>query len=163
MNTTNDSGFGSLSSFADIFNANKPSSPHAKLTRIVIPKIQRDYAQGRKDSDVSRVRKRFLDALHKAVTGQPIKLDFIYGSVDEDGIMTPLDGQQRLTTLFLLHWYAARRAGVAGEQCAFLKNFSYETRYSARDFCENLVGFTPAFSFERISDEIIDQAWFALS
>ena len=33
-------------------------------------------------------------------------LDFVYGDV-KAGVLRPLDGQQRLTTLFLLHWYVA--------------------------------------------------------
>ena len=37
-------------------------------------------------------------------------LDFVYGDV-KDGVLRPLDGQQRLTTLFLLHWYVASLAG----------------------------------------------------
>ena len=31
--------------------------------RIVIPMVQRDYAQGRKTDDVNRIRNRFLDAI----------------------------------------------------------------------------------------------------
>ena len=76
--------------------------------------------------------------------------------------MTPLDGQQRLTTLFLLHYYAAKKECVDGNEYAFLKNFSYETRYSARDFCDLLVNkYEPSFE-QKISEEIIDQAWFPL-
>ena len=138
--------------FANIFH---------QLKGIVIPMIQRDYAQGREDARTREVRKRFLDALHEAVTGTPITLDFIYGDIT-DGIMTPLDGQQRLTTLFLLHWYAAKRAGVPAEAYAFLKNFSYETRASARMFCEKLIDFDPG-NAPRISEAIIDQSWFPLS
>ena len=134
------------------------------LDRIVIPMIQRDYAQGREDARTREVRKRFLDALHEAVTGKPITLDFIYGDISPDGIMTPLDGQQRLTTLFLLHWYAAKRAGVPESEYAFLKNFSYETRASARMFCEKLIDFVPDQTSEHaISKDIIDQSWFPLS
>jgi hypothetical protein len=33
----------------------------------------------------------------------------VYGDV-RAGVLQPLDGQQRLTTLFLLHWYVASRA-----------------------------------------------------
>ena len=44
------------------------------------------------------------------MTGEPVTLDFVYGDIDANGVMTPLDGQQRLTTLFLLHWYAARKS-----------------------------------------------------
>lgn len=151
-----------LHSFADIFQTTIPDGDgEVALTRISIPIIQRDYAQGRRDPDIDRVRARFLDALHGAVTDKPITLDFVYGDVDEGGVMTPLDGQQRLTTLFLLHWYAACRAGAPEEERAFLRNFGYETRYSARYFCESLTGFTPSFE-GLLSEEIVDQAWFPL-
>ncbi len=76
--------------------------------------------------------------------------------------MTPLDGQQRLTTLFLLHWYAARRANASAEESAFLSNFGYETRYSARYFCKKLTNYYPSFE-GKLSEEIIDQAWFPLA
>lgn len=99
---------------------------NVRPTRIVIPNVQRDFAQGRSTAEVSRIRKNFLDALAKAVTGTAIKLDFIYGDLSGDGILTPLDGQQRLTTLFLLHWYAARRDNIPPPDWEFLKNFSYE-------------------------------------
>lgn len=87
------------------------------IQKIIIPIIQRDYAQGRLDADVTRVRKRFLQALRAAVTESPITLDFVYGDVDVNGVMTPLDGQQRLTTMFLLHWYAARRVNAPEDDC----------------------------------------------
>ncbi len=149
-------------SFMDIFEADFPVGQESvKLQKIVIPIIQRDYAQGRKDPDVGRIRSRFLDALYRAVTDTPVTLDFVYGDIDVDGVMTPLDGQQRLTTLFLLHWYAAKKGGISAEDYAFLGNFSYETRYSARYFCGDLVGFTPSFSIP-LSEEIVDQAWFPL-
>ena len=135
-----------LHSFMDIFETVIVDGDTAvPLKKIVIPLIQRDYAQGRIDNEVNRVRSRFLEALYKAVTGNPITLDFVYGDIDEDGTMTPLDGQQRLTTLFLLHWYAAKKEKVSEEKYTFLSRFSYETRYSARYFCAELVKFMPSF------------------
>ena len=95
------------------------------------------------------------------MTEKPITLDFIYGNIDDKGIMTPLDGQQRLTTLFLLHWYAARKQNIPVEDMEFLKRFSYETRYSARYFCLELIDYTPTFA-DVLSKEIINQAWFPL-
>lgn len=151
-----------LHSFMDIFDTTFGEDQEAvQLKKIIIPIIQRDYAQGRTGSDVTRVRERFLESLYKAVTEKPITLDFIYGDIDEDGNMTPLDGQQRLTTLFLLHWYAAKKGNIAEEDYAFLKKFSYETRYSARYFCIDLVDYKPEFK-TAISKEIINQAWFPL-
>ena len=148
-----------LHSFIDIFESFNDGE--IRLNKIEIPIIQRDYAQGRKDPEVDRVRERFLTALHDAVTTQPITLDFVYGDINESGVMTPLDGQQRLTTLFLLHWYAAKRGEIEKSEISFLKRFSYETRFSARNFCERLVDFGPSFDGE-LSKEIIDQPWFPL-
>ena len=109
-----------MHTFIDIFNAaftvdikddkDNVTKKSINIKKIIIPKIQRDYAQGRDDNDINRIRERFLSALFEAVTNKPVTLDFIYGDIDEEGIMTPLDGQQRLTTLFLLHWYAAVKA-----------------------------------------------------
>ena len=157
-----------LNTFVDIFGANfgKDNQMPLKLEKIVIPKIQRDYAQGRTNSEISRVRSKFLDALYKAVTEKPITLDFIYGDIDSKGVMTPLDGQQRLTTLFLLHWYACKKYKAANpssqDDFSFLEKFSYETRYSARDFCKYLIKFEPSFN-EILSKDIINQSWFPLS
>jgi len=149
-------------SFIDIFdNDFQINGKSVRLNKIVIPSIQRDYAQGRLDFNATRVRKRFLQSLYNAITGNPTTLDFIYGDIDADGTLTPLDGQQRLTTLFLLHWYAAKKENIREEEWVFLKGFGYETRYSARDFCVELVKYTPGFE-QLLSEEIIDQAWFPL-
>ena len=62
----------SLQTFINIFQGN--------VKKIVIPKIQRDYAQGRNTEEIRRVRSKFLDALYKAMTNdEKIKLDFVYG------------------------------------------------------------------------------------
>ena len=151
-----------LHSFIDIFGSEfTEGGTTVQLNKIIIPIIQRDYAQGRRDPEVDRVRIRFLKALHEAVTEKPITLDFVYGDIDENGVMTPLDGQQRLTTLFLLHWYAAKKCGIEKSEYSFLENFSYETRYSARYFCKELVRFTPSFEGV-LREEIINQPWFPL-
>lgn len=151
-----------LHSFIDIFDSEfETDGTPVKIKKIVIPIIQRDYAQGRENPDVNRMRTRFLSSLHDAITGHPITLDFVYGDVDGNGKLTPLDGQQRLTTLFLLHWYAAKRENIPESEWKFLYNFSYETRYSARYFCKDLVNFVPDFS-ESLKSQIINQSWFPL-
>ncbi|MBT62539.1 MAG: hypothetical protein CML13_04930 [Puniceicoccaceae bacterium] len=131
------------------------------LHGVEIPIIQRDYAQGRESKE--SVRERFLDALHGAVTGKAIELDFIYGDLHGDAFQ-PLDGQQRLTTLFLLHWYAARRAGLDGSVYRQrLSKFSYETRSSSKAFCHGLImeDFEVDFAPERkVSISIIDCPWY---
>jgi hypothetical protein len=109
------------------------------VTSIEIPLFQRDYAQGRATDDVVTVRTNFLAVLHDAVTGGgPVSLDFVYGEVDEaSSKLQPLDGQQRLTALFLLHWYLAARTDRMAAEGSW-RNFTYATRPSARDFCEQL-------------------------
>ena len=49
--------------------------------------------------------------------------------------------EKYLKTLFLLHFYASLvETGVSEEAVSCLKKFRYETRQSATDFCESLVG-----------------------
>ncbi len=152
-----------LHTFKDIFDTDfEIDDGVIQLKKIIIPIIQRDYAQGREDAEATRVREMFLESLYQAITtDKPITLDFVYGDIDNNGIMTPLDGQQRLTTLFLLHWYAAKKESIDESEYVFLRDFSYETRYSARDFCNYLMVYTPSFA-SKISEEIIDQSWFPL-
>jgi hypothetical protein len=151
-----------LQTFINIFNTEFQIEDEViQLKKILIPKIQRDYAQGRKDEGVKRVRVRFLDSLFNAIIGESITLDFVYGDINTKGIMEPLDGQQRLTALFLLHWYAAKKEKIDSSEYNFLENFSYDTRYSARDFSAYLIKHNPSFT-NRLSEEIIDQGWFPL-
>src|SRR4051812_4626528 len=92
---------------------NHQSDDDLAVERVEIPLFQRDYAQGREGDQVLRIRNDFLDVLRSAVVAavpDSIGLDFVYGGID-GGTLRPLDGQQRLTTLFLLHWYTASRSG----------------------------------------------------
>lgn len=158
MATTN------LHTFINLFmTPEEETNGSMPLSKIEIPMIQRDYAQGRKVPEVSRIRHRFLSSLYNALTeNKPLKLDFIYGDIDEKRVLTPLDGQQRLTTLFLLHWYIARHEGIEDSKIEFLRRFSYETRFSARTFCQHLVSYVPDFGVEKLSKDIIDQSWMPL-
>lgn len=146
--------------------------------RIQIPMIQRDFAQGR--SSESTVRDLFLmaldDALRKPVDDPtlPLNLDFIYGSVEgqEETRFLPLDGQQRLTTLFLLHWYLAwRDEKWVDFEAMFLDGkkakFSYDVRPSSNEFFDQLVSYRPSLQPEDvpgmkqpITTLITDQPWY---
>lgn len=142
--------------------------------RIQIPMIQRDYAQGRKAAE--EVREEFLGTLQQAFAlasdddALPLNLDFIYGSVDLDGppCFLPLDGQQRLTTLFLLHWYLAWRDGSQAEFRQIFcegvgSRFSYSVRPSSAEFFDELVNFWPAREAADgalLSSLITNQAWY---
>ena len=135
--------------------------------KIEIPIIQRDYAQGREDK--SEIRDNFLSALYQSMQpGSPrLKLDFIYGSI-VNKCFQPLDGQQRLSTLFLLHWYAALKENkLTSENKELLSKFTYETRISSRDFCHALINNEVEFQKNDgdglLSEKIIDSPWFFLS
>lgn len=153
---------------------------------IQIPIIQRDYTQGRDRHQ--QVRDTFLDTLASYLEeGLPHRdLDFVYGSskrIDDVTYFIPLDGQQRLTTLFLLHWYLAQitpdqdlrdRLLTALHRGNGLARFTYETRSSSREFCDLLI--SPEYSLrealhpvsepaqgQRISRLIEDASWFLRS
>jgi hypothetical protein len=146
-----------VTSYNGLFAHCPPDAP--AVERIEIPLIQRDYAQGRVADTVERIRTNFLNVLHEAVTdGNRVSLDFVYGDV-EGGTLRPLDGQQRLTTLFLLHWYLAYRADRMGQEQGW-KHFTYATRASARLFCERLVEFQPSSGVESLASWIEDQPWY---
>jgi hypothetical protein len=150
-----------------------------KNLQVEIPIIQRDYAQGR--IEVAEVRDTFLQALHDYLEkGEPFRdLDFVYGSVTVNSCgrdsFTPLDGQQRLTTLFLLHWYLAQ-IDCQGESFRQVlstggnSHFTYETRSSSKEFCNALVtndidfsGLLMESGIESLSKTIKDRAWYYLS
>lgn len=145
-----------IASYTELF---EPVDGRPSIKRIEIPLIQRDYAQGRTDRKVARIRSEFLSTLHGAVAGgEPIGLDFIYGDV-EAATFRPLDGQQRLTTLFLLHWYLAYRGGrITGTPS--WGHFSYATREGARVFCKRLMEFPPPPEQEDPAGWVRDQSWF---
>ncbi len=128
---------------------------------ICIPIIQRDYAQGRKDKE--ELRKRFLKDLKLALDADngSLMLDFAYGSFEESTFY-PLDGQQRLTTLWLLHWYIAYIVGeLNDENVKIFQKFSYATRVSARDFCNKLCELAPLSNGQTdIIAHIKNQTWF---
>lgn len=130
--------------------------------KVEIPIIQRDYAQGRQDK--VEIRTNFLNALYEAVYNKTkLKLDFIYGSKVENDFQ-PLDGQQRLTTLFLLYWYAAVKEGVSEDEIKILGKFSYETRITSREFCSSMIANRIDISeSDSISSKIQDSKWFFLS
>lgn len=111
---------------------------------IQIPMIQRDFAQGRNNRKATEIRKAFLNKILSGIRSvlekklPPLELDFIYGYL-ETGMFIPLDGQQRLTTLYLLHWYLAfKDQQLPGYQEQFSK-FTYLTRQSSDSFIKNLV------------------------
>jgi len=149
--------------------------------KVEIPMIQRDYAQGRIGEQ--EIRSRFLNAIFSSLINdnqECLEMDFIYGSfweaVEKDSNrFIPLDGQQRLTTLFLLYWYVGLYE-LDREQwdliCSSLRKFTYETRTSSRRFCENIVSnvskdeifrSTQDKESRKLSERIKNLSWFYYS
>ena len=119
------------------------------LNKIEIPIIQRDYVQGRIGEEI--IRDNFVEFLvNNIVTGNKVEVDFIYGSIlnsSNQKVFIPVDGQQRLTTLFLLHWYIAlHEKKLTPATQNILCKFNYETRPSTSQFCKNIL-------FEEITEE----------
>lgn len=113
---------------------------------ILIPVIQRDYAQGRQTEDVIKIREDFVHDLLCYIKDdtRPHYVDFVYGTVEHKNghrdAFIPLDGQQRITTLFLLHLYIAE---ISGNYQSFYEKtnerFEYSTRKSSTGFCRGLI------------------------
>lgn len=148
---------GHQATFVGLFDA--PEDGRPAITSIEIPIIQRDFAQGRPDDEATAIRERFLDAIVRAAaTDAEMALDFVYGAV-KGGVLRPLDGQQRLTTLFLLHWYVASLAGELDPAAPWLR-FSYATRPTARDFCLTIAEHPYPGGSVPPSEWITDQQWY---
>jgi len=138
--------------------------------RVEIPIIQRDYAQGRSTGKVPLIRDNILNAIFSSIKQSEniLELDFIYGYTtvvtNDDGTTRekfhPLDGQQRLTTLFLIHWYIAAYEGKLEQARDILGQFTYEIRHSSRIFCNELVKYVPENFDTPIKESIINQPWF---
>lgn len=120
-----------------------------KYTAVEIPILQRDYAQGRLDprtKGINRKGENFVSALFNALREKKgLHMDIIYGSIEtrdadhpEKKTFIPLDGQQRLTTLWLLHWYLSQWEEWSEEIAPLLRRFTYATRSTSRDFCQRL-------------------------
>ena len=128
---------------------------------IQIPIIQRDYAQGRGVDEISDIRNIFLETiLSNLLQEKTLHLDFVYGSIKpqtDKTVFVPLDGQQRLTTLFLLHWYLGKKEN---KDIQFLSNFTYETRSSSREFCNKLIQAKIDFTSSNLIEQIKDSSWF---
>lgn len=106
--------------------------------KVEIPMLQRDYAQGRKSQE--KIAREFLDSIFEVLEGKRVSLhlDFVFGYEENDKFLL-IDGQQRITTLWLLHFYLYRRTENLEEIKPLLEKFSYSTRESSRNFCENLL------------------------
>lgn len=134
---------------------------------IVIPRIQRDYVQGSVNN--RKKRDEFIKVIFDVLKeGRHYNLDFIYGGTDSDNsqYFLPLDGQQRLTTLYLIYWLLPKEIHKENIIASSHSFFSYQTRRSSELFCEKLLSvseipnFNPDGKFEQLSEWIADLNWF---
>ncbi|MEI0608929.1 DUF262 domain-containing protein [Brachyspira pilosicoli] len=143
---------------------------------ILIPAMQRDYVQGRMCGDKEKnVINNFISYLKEALLNKTqCELDFIYG-VKKDNKYNKyiiLDGQQRITTLFLLYWYLAQKSNkmekfrekfTLKENDILKSKLQYEVRASSLDFCNTIVNkdlFNDFNNDKDISDIIKNKNWF---
>ena len=134
------------------------------IERIEIPIIQRDYAQGRKERNIRIKRELFLDEIFSVICDSEendLKLYYIYGKIDGTTFI-PIDGQQRLTTLYLLAYYIASRENCFDEFLR-LPELTYRTRFSAKNFTaelrKNPLDYTND-SAQKPSEKIKQSGWF---
>ena len=124
-----------------------------------VPAIQRDYAFGRQGDINADKRQSFIKSLSGAVLGnRKTHLDFIYGKTEGE-IFIPLDGQQRITTLWLINLYIGKKNDQVP---AYLKNFTYDTRTSTREFCVALIeeDWDLARAIDSFELYLSEQKWF---
>ena len=125
---------------------------------ILIPLLQRDYVQGNVESVITPFIEQLVDKDRHS------DLNYIYG-YNEDGKFVPIDGQQRLITLWLLHLYcAAKSHNVLNIKLQFM------SREFANDFCEHLdsnlsilLGKLKEQDEEDLGHAIINESWFISS
>lgn len=137
---------------------------------VEIPVLQRDYAQGRQNAKAEDVRRNIVNKIKRALCPKAednkvgknnLFLDFVYGRLEGDKFI-PFDGQQRLTTLFLLHKYVVNRCGNNTDSLQKLSRFTYATRRASREFCKKFVmkDVVPTDNTQ-ISEFIADQPWYS--
>ena len=160
-------------SFTDLFSkeVDFDKDTRVRVSNIVIPQIQRPYAQGRTDSVCTYIRNTFLDHIFECLENdaeQIFDLNFIYGIIkpnNDEYKLELLDGQQRLTTLFLLYWYIINAEyeydqdeSKTARDC--LSSFSYETRTTSTVFCQEPSNYKVDLG-ERTPKDVIRQAkWY---
>lgn len=132
--------------------------------KIVVPKIQRDYIQGRNNDVVKRNREEFINELiDSLVKNKSMSLNFVYGTMLNNNEFIPIDGQQRLTTLFLLHLYILAKKDDTDKIKILQKKFSYETRYTTNRFLEVLADYLSSLVEDENKDldyEIRNSGWY---
>lgn len=145
---------------------------------IRIPLLHREYAHGRPDAETTRIRRKLLDdlsdALREAASDSNgvccgMDLGFLYGNLTDDRVFVPVDGQQRLITLFLLYWLLAFRSGLLESDTSVreaLLRFRFEGRVAVDHFCRQMILQIPSGTSTlpescALSSELRNCGWFS--
>ena len=138
-----------------------------QIGKIFIPRIQRSYAQGRNAE--AEIRNTFLEDIFNCLcdkTENVMELSFLFGSrqpLASGGYgFELLDGQQRMTTLFLLHWYLwmKEKSNEDNDIPYYLKKFTYETRDTSNQFINKIVEIPISLTDIQPSKIIKTRKWF---
>lgn len=115
---------------------------------------------GIRNEEEHRRNKHAIDSLLSSIKDYANSIDLTFNNLEirdkspnkEDLIyLIPLDGQQRLTVLFLLHWYISKRLDLK-ENLLVLKRFKYKTRRSSLSFI-NMICSDVTIDFKKSLDE----------
>ena len=122
--------------------------------KLIIPEIQRDYVWGNNEL----VIKRFINNIKNMKdNNDELDIGFFYSYKIYGDCNALIDGQQRITTLILLSWYA-------DVDNAELKNFKFKVRENSNNFLEELLNHKSAEIFEidgeNFSDKIKNCIWY---
>ena len=93
--------------------------------KIIIPDLQRDYCWGNPDNNLV---KGFVEGLLEMQYEQPVTMGLIYGYYDEftDCHLQLCDGQQRLTTIFLILGVLNRKLGFSKYKHLLMSSFELD-------------------------------------
>jgi len=102
--------------------------------------------EGKKNDKILQRNSENIKSLLQSVKEYANDLDIIVNfdstsdvvRLTENVKFIPIDGQQRLTTLFLVHWYLALHLNEKLALKTILRKFQYSTRISSKEFCELL-------------------------
>lgn len=147
-----------ISKLIDSLMENKPIRLDFVYGKIYGQKTQEELRKNKKAvEELLNSIKNYADSIDLVVSD--IKLNNKSNESGETVYLIPLDGQQRLTALFLIHWYVAKRLDKGDgfkNELNTLKRFRYKTRKSTESFinllCDSSIELD--FNSEIISKEI---------
>lgn len=128
------------------------------FNQIIIPRLQRDYVQGNQRDKIEP----FIDFLLAGLESEAgVDLNYVYG-IEEGNSFIPIDGQQRMTTLWLLRLYLIACVNAASKaKKAMPQSLLYLTREYAHDFCQALTKHADTLLTPQLEwKDIVRQPWF---